>query len=68
MRLDGLSSTDSAMRARAIVMHGASYVDESSSSPQGRSNGCLALDMAVKDGVITSVKDGALIYAGLGSR
>jgi hypothetical protein len=68
LRLDGLSSTDSNMRARAIVMHGASYVREGSNSPQGRSSGCFAMDMSVKDGVITSVKDGALLYAGLGAR
>ena len=68
LRLDGLSSTDSNMRARAIVMHGASYVSEGRNSPQGRSSGCLAMDMSVKDGVITSIKDGALLYAGLGDR
>ena len=51
-----------------IVMHGASYVSEGRNSPQGRSSGCLAMDMSVKDGVITSIKDGALLYAGLGDR
>ena len=56
------------MRARAIVMHGASYVNEGSDSPQGRSSGCFALDTSVKDGVVTSVKDAALLYAGLGAR
>jgi L,D-transpeptidase catalytic domain len=68
LRLDGLSSTNSNVRARAIVLHGASYVHESSTSPAGRSSGCFAMDQAVKDGVINLVKDGALLYAGLGSR
>ena len=68
LRLDGLSSTDSAMRARAIVVHGASYVNEGSSGVQGRSSGCFALDQGVKDSVITAVKGGALLYAGLGAR
>ncbi|CAN5883085.1 murein L,D-transpeptidase catalytic domain family protein [soil metagenome] len=68
LRLDGLSSTDSNMRARAIVLHGASYVHEDSSGIQGRSFGCFAMDQGVKDGVINAVKGGALLYAGLGAR
>jgi hypothetical protein len=65
VRLDGLSKTNAHMRPRAIVIHGANYVHESASR-QGNSFGCFALDMAVKDAVITAMHGGALLYAGLG--
>ena len=66
LRLDGLSKTNSALRPRAIVIHGAAYVHESNSSRQGNSFGCFALDMDVKDEVIDAMKNGGLLYAGLG--
>ena len=62
MRLDGVSSTDSNARARAIVMHGADYVGEGRSR-QGRSWGCLAMPPNEKDGVIAKLKGGSVIYA-----
>jgi hypothetical protein len=62
LKLDGLSSTNSNVRARAIVIHGASYVQEKSVI-QGRSWGCPAVDMAIRTKVVTALKGGSLIYA-----
>jgi hypothetical protein len=67
LRLDGLSSTNSNMRARAIIVHGAAYVHESAKR-QGHSWGCFALDFAVKDAVLDALHGGALLYANLGDR
>lgn len=67
LRLDGLSSTNSNVRQRAVVMHGASYVVDGKSL-QGRSWGCPALPMAEKDAVIARVKGGSLMYADLPNR
>jgi hypothetical protein len=64
LRLDGLSSTNSNVRARAIVVHGASYVSDANIN-QGRSWGCPAVSMADRDAVIAKLKNGSLIYAGL---
>ena len=64
LRLDGLSSTNSRARSRAIVLHGAGYVKESSVI-QGRSWGCPAVAMDLRDSVIAKIKGGSLIYAGL---
>lgn len=64
LRLDGLSKTNSNVRARAIVIHGASYVKESNVI-QGRSWGCPALDQTVKTQVINTLKSGSLIYAAI---
>jgi hypothetical protein len=60
MRLDGLSSTNSNARARAIVVHPASYVDESIPHA-GRSWGCPALDPKYAKGVIDRIKGGSLM-------
>ena len=62
LRLDGLSSTNSNARRRAVVIHGASYVKESSSI-QGRSWGCPAVTMSYRDKVVNALKGGSLIYA-----
>lgn len=69
MRLDGLSRDGSPngmantnARERLIVMHEASYVDDASSSKQGRSNGCPALDPDVNRGVVDKLRDGSLLY------
>lgn len=61
LRLDGLSSTNSNARARAIVIHGADYVTDAPLI--GRSYGCPALDMDYYQEVISMIKGGALIYA-----
>lgn len=65
LRLDGLSSTNSHARERAIVIHGASYVTPGPLI--GRSDGCPALDRRYAKEVIDEIKGGALLYAGLGS-
>jgi hypothetical protein len=61
LRLDGLSSTNSNARSRAIVIHGASYVREASLI--GRSYGCPALEVRYAADVINTIKGGSLIYA-----
>jgi hypothetical protein len=63
LRLDGLSTTNSNVRARAIVVHGASYVADAEVI-QGRSWGCPALPMIYRTKVIDAIKGGSLIYAG----
>lgn len=64
VRLDGLSSTNSKVRERAIVLHG---WDNAHERPviQGLSWGCPAMDWDVKDGVIDKVKEGSLMYMGV---
>jgi len=69
MRLDGLSAdgspngmADTNVRSRLIVMHEASYVSDSNSSQQGRSDGCLALDPSIEVSVVDRIHDGSLIY------
>ena len=64
LRLDGLSSTNSNARNRAIVVHGASYVNEINEIP-GRSAGCPAVAHANRDKLINQIKEGSVIYAGL---
>lgn len=62
LRLEGLSETNSNALDRAIVMHGAWYVDPDKGL-FGRSEGCPALDKAVAPEVISKIKDGSLILA-----
>lgn len=62
LKLDGLSSTNSKARQRAIVIHGASYVKEASVI-QGRSWGCPAVTMEYRDAVIKYLKNGSLLFA-----
>lgn len=61
LRLDGLSSTNSRARSRAIVIHGASYVKEKSVI-QGRSWGCPAVALENRDAVLKYLKNGSLLY------
>lgn len=64
LRLDGLSSTNSNARSRAIVIHGADYV---APGPKiGRSYGCPAVEMRYHQELIDQIKGGSLLYAGLG--
>lgn len=62
LTLDGLSDTNSNARSRAIVIHGASYISESSVI-QGRSWGCPAIADSLRDRVISLLQGGSLIYA-----
>lgn len=63
LRVDGLSVTNSNVRERAVVIHGATYVKDQAIKP-GRSLGCFALSMESKDFIIDAMQGGALIYAG----
>ncbi|UOF01310.1 murein L,D-transpeptidase catalytic domain family protein [Bdellovibrio reynosensis] len=62
LRMDGLSSTNSRARSRAIVIHGASYVREENVI-QGRSWGCPAVSNSNRDAVVKFLKGGSLVYA-----
>jgi hypothetical protein len=62
LRLDGLSSTNSNVRSRAVVVHGANYVYDSNTRA-GRSWGCFAVSMANRGWVVSALKGGSLIYA-----
>lgn len=64
VKMDGLSETNSQARPRAIVIHGANYVNEQTKTT-GRSWGCPALDINLSSKVIHKVKNGSLllIYA-----
>lgn len=61
LRLDGLSDTNSNLRVRAVVVHGADYVHDKAVI-QGRSNGCPATSMANRTRVINMIKGGSLMY------
>jgi hypothetical protein len=67
LRLDGLEpGFNSRARERAIVMHGAPYVDPSLAEKQGRigrSWGCPALREAIARKVIDTVRDGGVIFS-----
>ncbi len=67
IRLDGLSTTNSKIRERAIVFHGWDNVHEANVI-QGRSAGCITLDWAVKDGVLDKIKEGSFMYVGASPR
>ena len=67
MRMDGLDRgfNDNA-RQRAIVMHGADYVNPNMIASQGRigrSYGCPALRLAVAAKVINIMKDKQLVFS-----
>lgn len=64
MRLHGLSSTNSNVLSRAVVIHESEYVREANVR-QGRSYGCLAVAQTEIRKVLSSLSGGALIYAGL---
>lgn len=67
LRLDGLEpGINDRARERAIVMHGADYVDARAAQAQGylgRSLGCPALRPEVTRQLIEAVKDGGLLFA-----
>jgi L,D-transpeptidase-like protein len=67
LRLNGLDKGfNDRARERAIVMHGASYVDASFVSAQGRlgrSWGCPAIRPAIARTLIDTVKGGSLVFA-----
>lgn len=67
LRMDGLEpGVNDNARARAIVIHGASYVNPSVALTQGRlgrSYGCPALRPQVARELIDTLKDGQLLFA-----
>jgi hypothetical protein len=63
LRLDGKSTTNSNVRSRAIVIHGADYVQDLAIK-QGRSWGCPAVPQIYRDKIIGMIKGGSVIYAG----
>lgn len=64
LRLDGLSSTNSNIRRRAVVFHGWDYVKEANVL-QGLSKGCITMDWNYKDSVLEKIKGGSLLYTGV---
>ena len=67
LRLDGLEKGfNDRARERAIVIHGADYVNASTARAQGRlgrSLGCPAVRPEIAAKVIDAVKDGGLVFA-----
>jgi hypothetical protein len=67
LRLDGLESgVNDRARDRAIVMHGAPYVSETTARALGRlgrSWGCPALPLSVARTIIDTIKGGSLVFA-----
>lgn len=67
LRLDGLEpEVNGRARERAIVMHGAPYVDAESAKAQGRlgrSWGCPAVSMASARPIIDTVRGGTPVFA-----
>jgi hypothetical protein len=67
MRLDGLDPTNSNALSRAIVVHGAWYVNErviGQSGVLGRSEGCFAVADSTLPEIMSRLGPGRLIYAG----
>ncbi len=67
MRLDGLDASNSRARQRAIVVHGADYVNPAF-TPLGRSWGCPAVEMHLVESVVRRLQWGSLMYAWHGAR
>lgn len=59
MYLQGLESTNNNAMERAIVMHGADYVNPSHT---GRSWGCPAVEPRYIAGLVNQLEDGSLLY------
>jgi hypothetical protein len=62
LRIDGLSTTNSNVRVRAVVVHGADYVHDADVI-EGRTDGCFGVPMSQKDALIALIKGGSMIYA-----
>ena len=61
MRLVGLESTNNNAMDRAIVVHGAWYVD-AQYKPLGRSQGCPAVEERYINTLVTQLKGGSVYY------
>jgi hypothetical protein len=71
LRLDGMESTNSNVRKRDIVMHGATYVSQETINKIGRlgkSYGCLAVEQPLIERLVGQLKGGSviLVYRGTG--
>jgi hypothetical protein len=67
MRLEGLDPTNSNALSRAIVVHGAWYVNQEMighSGMLGRSQGCFAVADSSLPEIMAQLRPGRLIYAG----
>ncbi len=65
LRLDGLESSNSNARARAIVIHAADYVSEifiKKNGRLGRSLGCPSLPQKQFNTIIQKIKEGSLLF------
>jgi hypothetical protein len=62
LKLDGLSTTNSNVRERVVVIHSAAYVEDGRTK-QGMSQGCLAVPEAEKPEIVLHLKNGSVIYA-----
>jgi len=66
LKMDGLESSNSAARSRAIVIHGASYVPNTNSvkvaNRIGRSHGCPAVAKGLSKDLIDKLRGGSLYY------
>jgi len=65
LRLDGLESSNSNARSRAIVIHGADYVSKEfirKNGKLGRSLGCPSLPKANYEAIIKTIKDGTCLF------
>jgi hypothetical protein len=67
VRLDGLSTTNSNMRARAVVYHPWEKTKEEDII-QAMSHGCITVDPKFAPEVIERVKGGSLLYVGSSTR
>src|SRR5262245_54290633 len=67
LRMEGLEpGVNDAAQRRAIVMHGADYVDPGTATSRGRlgrSFGCPAVRQAIARGMIDVLKDGQFVFA-----
>lgn len=65
LRLDGLDATNSAARARAIVVHSAAYAEPEILAAQGklgRSLGCIVFSEQDRDAFFDNLPEGTLLY------
>lgn len=62
LRLDGLENINSNVRSRAIVIHGADYVDPNR-PVMGRSLGCPAVENRLIVSLVKKIENGSLVYS-----
>jgi hypothetical protein len=65
MRLDGMEKTNSNARQRAVVMHGAEYVNTALAQSRGfigRSWGCPAVNPELNEPIINAIGNGSCLF------